>query len=89
MTVKKTHTIGNIHLRGDPVEIESVEVSGQMLELIRRRTEWIIRACISFNWSTRDALANAYLAGMSDCIDTFESRGRSFQKSLPPRALEC
>lgn len=85
--MKKTRTIGNIHLRGDPVELESIEVSGQMLELIRRRTAWIIRACISFDWAIRDALANAYLAGMNDCIDTFEARGGSLPK--PPRALEC
>lgn len=84
----KKRTIGNVHLRGDPIELEEVEVSGQMLNLIRRRTEWIIRACVSFNWSIRDALANAYLAGMNDCADTFEARGRSLPKP-EPRALEC
>jgi len=85
--MRKNHTIGNIHLRGEPVELESVDVSRQMLELIYRRTAWIIRACISFNWSIRDALANAYLAGMNDCVDTFDARGRSLPK--PPRPLEC
>jgi hypothetical protein len=62
--------MGNVHLRGEYVELESVDyLTPAMTDLILRRTEWIIRDFIGFDRSLKLALANAYLAGVNDALD--------------------
>lgn len=54
-------------------DFETVAVSPEMRDLIRRRTAWIEREFISFERSLRHALATAYIAGMNDAIDVLNA----------------
>ena len=50
--------------------LEPIEVSAAMCALICRRTNWIARDFIGYQRSLQMALANAYIAGMNDAVDT-------------------
>jgi hypothetical protein len=50
--------------------LESIEATRAMRDLIKRRTDWIALDFINFQRSFQTALANAYIAGMNDALDT-------------------
>jgi hypothetical protein len=52
--------------------LESIEVTPAMRDLIKRRTDWIVRDYANFDRPLRVALANAYIAGMNDAIDVLQ-----------------
>lgn len=54
--------------------LETVVVTPQMRDMIRRRTDWIVRDFVYFERSLKTALANAYIAGMNDAIDVLAGR---------------
>ena len=60
--------------------LETIEVSREMRDLIKRRTGWIARDFVNFQRSLQTALANAYIAGMNDALDTMATASTGSDK---------
>ena len=58
--------MGNVHLRGETAVLEEVRLTPEQNDLILRRISWILRDYIAFDRSLRNALKNAYIAGLND-----------------------
>ena len=59
------------------VDLESIEITAAMRDLIRRRTDWIVHDYAAFDRSLRASVANAYIAGMNDALDTMTARTKT------------